>query len=460
MDEIYKDMKILLVEDDLNFSAFLKEELTNLGLDVVPVYRGKDAFLRISKELFDLVLLDLKLPDVPDDNLLEVLNELRRLKPDTPIIVLTGEGKIKHAVEAVKQGAYDFIEKPVSLSRLMIPLRNALEMVGLRRERDKLNDQIAAQFKIIGVSAAIKDVIRKILKCAPTKSHVLIMGPTGCGKELVARAIHQAGNRAQEKYVKINCAAIPRELLESELFGHTRGSFTGAIKDQTGKFQLADGGTIFLDEIGDLDPAAQAKILRILEDGEVCPVGSEKSTTVDVRVISASNRNLQEMAAQKTFREDLYYRLSAVIIEVPPLSERSEDIPLLAREFLTRFIEANGLAAKDYSPSAIEKLTLLNWPGNVRQLKAMVEHLCIFSEGNLITAEDVNRALEQNQGARAAEDFGGLREATQDFQRRLIIAKLAKNDWRIAETADELGVNRTHFYKKLEDLGIAKQQEE
>ncbi len=457
MDKQYKDIKILLVEDDLNFSSFLKEELsTHLGLEILPVYRGREALQKASRERFDLIILDLKLPDVEESNLLEILKGLRQINPEVPIIVLTGEGKIKHAVEAIKEGAYDFLEKPVSFNRLLIPLRNALDMVELRRERDRYQEQIKGQFKLIGSSPAIKEVIRRILKCAPTKSQVLITGPTGAGKELVAKAIHQAGNRAQERYVKINCAAIPKELLESELFGHVKGSFTGALKDQPGKFQLSDRGTIFLDEIGDLDPAAQAKILRVLEDGEFSPVGSDKTLKVDVRLISATNKDLQEMVKQGTFRDDLYYRLSTVKIDIPPLHHRAEDIPLLAQEFLSRCLEENGLAAKEFSAEALTELTLHDWPGNVRQLKSTVEYLCIFSEAPQITGRDVAGALQQNQAARYSDDFPSLREATQDFQRKVIIARLSKNGWHIAETADELGINRTHFYKKLEELGIEK----
>ncbi|MCX6639087.1 MAG: sigma-54 dependent transcriptional regulator [bacterium] len=456
MDSKYQGMRLLLVEDDLNFSNFLKDELSQIGLEVFPVYRGQEALRKAAKESFDLVLLDLKLPDVDDTNLLQILTGLREIHPELPVIVLTGEGKIKRAVEAIKQGAYDFLEKPVSLNSLMIPLRNALDLVELRRQRNLLQDQIKAQFRIIGVSPAIKNVIRRLMKCAPTQSQVLIIGPTGAGKELVARAVHQASLRSHQKYLKINCAAIPRELIESELFGHRKGSFTGAIKDQSGKFAQADGGTIFLDEIGDLDPSAQAKLLRVLEDGEISPIGSDQPYKVDVRMISATNKDLQAMVSQGTFREDLYYRLSTVKIEIPPLKERPEDIPILAAEFLRRCQEDNGLAAKEFSAEAVIALTLSDWPGNVRQLKSIIEYICIFSESAVISGDDVNLALQQNQGAKYADDFPSLRDATQDFQRKVIIARLAKNEWNVAQTADELGINRTHFYKKLEDLRIEK----
>ncbi|MBU0518792.1 sigma-54 dependent transcriptional regulator [bacterium] len=458
MNKIFQGYKLLLVEDDQNFAGFLSKELEDYGLDVKMVHRGAEAVRKAKKQEFDLILLDLKLPDVEDDNLLKILNELRTVRPHALIIVMTGEGKIEHAVQATKQGAYDFLEKPVSFKRLLIPLRNALELIELRRERNRYQEQVAGSAKLIGKSACIQDIMNRIVKCAPTNSPVMITGETGTGKELVAKSILLASKRSREEYVKLNCAAIPKELLESELFGHVRGSFTGAIKDKPGKFQLADQGTLFLDEIGDLDLTAQSKLLRVLEDGEITPIGAEKPIHVDVRLISATNKHLEALVKEGKFREDLFYRLSTIVINVPPLKERTEDIHLLADAFLQAYIRDNGLIQKELSSEALSKLMMHEWPGNVRHLKSVVEYLCIFSVRDVITDKDVELALRRDHITPEADDLVNLKDATNEFQRKIIIAKLSRNDWNIAKTAEELGVNRTHFYKKLEDLGIPKQQ--
>jgi two-component system nitrogen regulation response regulator NtrX len=455
MNEIFQNIRVLLIEDDLKFSSFLTEELTRLGMKITPVYSGREAVEKAAKRDYDLIILDLKLPDVSDAHLLKVFEELRKIKPQVSTIIITGEGRIRHAVEAVKKGAYDFIEKPVSLNRLMIPLRNAVQLLRLRRERDKFYQQIAREVRLIGNSPAIREVLDRIAKCAAINNPVLITGETGTGKELAARAIHLAGGRAETPYVKLNCAAIPKELLESELFGHVKGAFTGALRDKPGKFLAADGGTLFMDEIGDLDPAAQAKILRVLEDGEVTPVGSETSRKVEVRLISATNRDLKRMVEEGAFRRDLFYRLTTVVIEIPPLRQRVEDIPLLVEEFLKRYGEENGLAEKEISPEAMSRLVLYDWPGNVRQLKSVVENLCIFSDQKMITPKDVESLLDDDDEFSYPSDaFKDLKRATAEFQRKIILATLAKNDWKIAETARELDVNRTHLYKKLKDLDI------
>jgi len=382
--------------------------------------------------------------------------------------MISGHGTIQTAVEATQLGAYDFLEKPLDTDRILLTLRNALQHVVLVSENVRLKQEVHAQYEIVGSSKAIRQVIERLEKVGPTAARVLITGQNGTGKELVARAIHALSPRAAGPFVEVNCAAIPSELIESELFGHVKGSFTGAFADRAGKFELADGGTLFLDEIGDMSLSAQAKVLRALQEGVISRVGSGKTLAVDVRVIAATNKNLEQEIREGHFREDLLYRVNVVPIEVPPLRERRGDIAQLVAHF-TAELTRSGLPPKEIEPAAVQRLTAHDWPGNIRELKNGVERLLILAAGDTVTEADVQRLVGTGDGGRGTGgtapeggDATWLRAATfeefkQAAERAFLLTKLQEHDWNVSETARTLQMPRSNLYKKIERYGLARE---
>lgn len=381
--------KILVIEDDSKIRAILKEILQEKGHDVDEAPDGVEGFRKLEQGIYDLCICDIKMPKMDG---MEVLEKTKQEGILTNFVVISAHGNIDIAVEAVKKGAFDFLQKPFDLGRLEITLRNALDKTTLIRETKTLRKKISRKYEMIGSSPAVTEMKQMIEKVAPTDARVLITGPNGSGKELVAKSLHENSKRASGPLVEVNCAAIPSELIESELFGHEKGSFTSAIKQRIGKFEMAEGGTLFLDEIGDMSLSAQAKVLRALQEHKITRVGGDKEITVNVRVVAATNKDLRAEIAENRFREDLYHRLSVILIKVPSLNERTEDIPLLVDKFLEDIAEEYGAKKKSISDGAIKALKNHNWTGNIRELRNVVERMVIMS-GEEISEQDVKKYL-------------------------------------------------------------------
>lgn len=379
--------KILLVEDEKAIRNVLKNILSDedKSFEIDEAENGKQGLDAMASKDYDLVLCDIKMPGMDG---IEVLEKTKEKHPDTAVIMISGHGDLETAVESMRKGAYDYISKPPDLNRLISTVRNALDRTDLVRENKTLKKKISKNYEMIGESQAIEDIKNIIEKVAPTDARVLITGPNGTGKELVAHWIHQKSERSKQPMIEVNCAAIPSELIESELFGHKKGAFTSAVKDRKGKFEQATGGTLFLDEIGDMSLSAQAKVLRALQEGKITPVGSDKEVKVDVRVLAATNKNLAEEIKKGEFREDLYHRISVILIRVPALNDRKEDIPLLTNYFAQKIAQEQGTAAKKFTDDAMEQMKDYNWTGNIRELRNVVERLIILG-GKEITADDV-----------------------------------------------------------------------
>lgn len=451
--------RILVVDDEPSIRRTLREILEYEKYDVEEAEDGDQVLDAVKAKRFDLVLLDVKMPKRDG---IEALRVICHDFPDLPVVMISGHGTIETAVEATHIGAFDFIEKPPDLNRLLVSVRNALNRGQLEVENRQMKQTIADKYElgpILGESkpiSAIKDTIQRV---APTEARVLITGEPGTGKELVARWIHKLSNRANGPIVEVNCAAIPSELIESELFGHEEGSFTGATRQRVGKFELANEGTLFLDEIGDMSMSAQAKVLRALQENRISRVGGDRSIPVDVRIISATNKDLLGAMGEHTFRDDLYHRVSVIIINVPPLRERRDDIPLLAEEFAGRLARRNGLPGKPFEDGALEQLKTLEWRGNVRELHNVVERLLILSMGDRITRDDVNRLVTPGQGnsdtvldmLAGNDQFADFRDAAEAL---FIRKKLDENDWNVSRTAEAIGIQRSHLYNKLNKYGI------
>ena len=377
-------MKILIVDDERAIRNSLKEILGDEGYDVDVAEDGPSALAKVDKEKFDVIFCDIKMPGMDGT---EVLEKIVTDGVDSAVVMISGHGDIETAVECIKKGAFDFIQKPLDLNRILITIKNATDKVSIVKENRQLKKKVYGQ-KMIGESEPMQHIRDMITKVAPTDARVLIIGPNGSGKELVARSLYEQSTRSGMPYIEVNCAAIPSELIESELFGHEKGSFTSAIKQHKGKFEQADGGTLFLDEIGDMSLAAQAKVLRVLQEKKLSRVGSDKDIVVDVRVVAATNKDLRKEIEKGNFREDLYHRLSVIVINVPSLDERKDDIPLLVDYFIKQVSTESGMPAKEFSPEAIKLLQEKTWPGNIRELNNVVERLMILG-GNPISAEDV-----------------------------------------------------------------------
>ncbi|MCX6222080.1 MAG: sigma-54 dependent transcriptional regulator [Bacteroidia bacterium] len=378
-------LKILVIDDERSIRNTLKDILGFEGYQVELAENGKEGIDLIQATDFDIILCDIKMPEMDG---LEVLEQIRKVKPESTVVMISGHGTIDTAVEAIKKGAFDFIEKPLDLNRLLITLRNASDKSALVKETQILKQKVGKKFEIIGQSAAIRKVLEMCDRVAPTEAKVLITGANGTGKELIAHRLHELSPRAEFPFVEVNCAAIPSELIESELFGHEKGAFTSAIKQRKGKFEQADGGTLFLDEIGDMSLSAQAKVLRALQENIITRVGSDKPVEVNVRVLAATNKDLQEEIKNGSFREDLYHRLSVILIHVPSLDQRKEDIPLLTNYFIAQLCAEYGQPMKEITPEALELLAGKSWSGNIREFRNVIERLIILG-GKTITEEDI-----------------------------------------------------------------------
>jgi len=468
--------KILIIDDERAIRSTLREILEYEDYQVLDIDNGVEGLEIIKKDEVDLVLCDIKMSRMDG---MEVLSEALNIKPDLPFIMISGHGTVETAVEASKKGAYDFISKPPDLNRLLITVRNALERGNLVTETKVLKRRVSKTREILGSSETINRIKETIERVAPTDARVLITGANGSGKELVARSLHEKSNRSMYPLIEVNCAAIPSELIESELFGHEKGSFTSAVKQRIGKFEQADKGTLFLDEIGDMSLSAQAKVLRALQENKITRVGGDKEIEVNVRVIAATNKDLLKEIELGNFRMDLYHRLSVILIHVPPLSERKSDIPILAEKFCEEICADYGMPVKSISKEAIEALKALPWTGNIRELRNMVERLIILSDKS-ITEKDVYayanpggligngtyKSAEEESSSNSSpmqhvlnhfDQFSSFQEYKDFAEREYIKYKLENNAWNVSKTADDIEIQRSHLYSKIEKYGLKRE---
>ncbi|SEA57661.1 two component, sigma54 specific, transcriptional regulator, Fis family [Desulfuromusa kysingii] len=448
---------ILIVDDEDNIRLSLEGILEDEGFRTSFAATGEACLKIIQSEDPDLVLLDIWMPGIDG---METLKRIKQMRPQQLVIMMSGHGSIETAVKATRLGAYDFIEKPLSLEKVLLSIQNAMKIGQLVAENKALKEKIAHDYQMIGNSAAIDQLKQQIKLAAPSSGWVLINGENGTGKELVARAIHQQSNRADKPFIEINCAAIPEELIESELFGHEKGAFTGATAARRGKFDQANGGTLFLDEIGDMSLKTQAKILRILQEHKFDRVGGNRTIEVDVRVIAATNKNLQEQIRTGEFREDLFFRLNVLPFQVPPLRNRRDDIPLLCQHFLHFFCGKESRERKIISPEALKALANYDWPGNVRELKNLIERLVIMTPGKTIDIADLPLGINQNNGQHKQHDLdtfdmpSSYREAKEVFEKQFLENKLNENSWNISKTAEEIGLERSNLHRKIKQYQI------
>ena len=445
---------ILIVDDEASIRESLQGILEDEGYTAAVSPSGEDCLTQLRKSNIDVVLLDVWLTGIDG---LEVLEKIRELEDPPEVIMISGHGTIETAVRATKLGAYDFAEKPLSLAKTLILVKNAIEARRLRHDNRDLRKQLQSKSVIAGNSVPMKALRQQIALMAPTNGRVLIYGESGTGKELVANAIHTQSLRKDQMFVEINCAALPEDLIDSELFGHRKSSFPGATADKEGKFQKADHGTLFLDEVGDMSLKTQAKVLRTLEQQRFVPVGSDDPVTVDVRVIASTNKDLEEEIAKGNFREDLFYRLNVIPFVVPPLRERKEDIPLLARHFLKEFASAYGRRTREITDDAVESLMRYSWPGNVRELRNVIERIVIMNPTTTrFERKHLPPLLHRDGSRRAAAGEGStLHQARAAYERDFILKKLDENHGNVSRTAEALGLERSHLYRKMKTLGIA-----
>ena len=452
--------KILIIDDERAIRNTLREILEYEDYTVDDTDNGIDGLALIQKDDYDLILCDIKMNRMDG---MEVLSEALANKPDLPFIMISGHGTVETAIEASKKGAFDFISKPPDLNRLLITVRNALDRGTLVTQARVLKRKVSKVRSILGESQAIFKIKETIDRVAPTDARVLITGANGSGKELVARWLHEKSNRSNAPLIEVNCAAIPSELIESELFGHEKGSFTSAIKQRIGKFESANGGTLFLDEIGDMSQGTQAKVLRALQENKITRVGGEKEIEVDVRVVAATNKDLLKEIEAGTFRLDLYHRLSVILIHVPPLTDRKDDIALLTQSFLDEICNDYSMPVKKISEAALDALKLLPWTGNIRELRNMVERLIILSD-KTITDSDVKAFANPSAPVTATngnshtqtdyDKFANFQEYKDFAEREYIKFKLEKNNWNVSKTADDIDIQRSHLYSKIEKFGL------
>lgn len=458
--------KILIIDDERAIRNTLREILEYEDYHVEDVDNGPEGLELIRKQDFDLVLCDIKMNKMDG---MEVLTAGLELKPDLPFIMISGHGTIETAVEASKRGAYDFISKPPDLNRLLITVRNALERGNLVTETKVLKRKASKVREMLGQSQAITRIKETIDRVAPTDARVLITGANGSGKELVARWLHEKSSRSNGPIIEVNCAAIPSELIESELFGHEKGSFTSAVKQRIGKFEQANAGTLFLDEIGDMSLSAQAKVLRALQENKITRVGGEKEIEVDVRVVAATNKDLLKEIEAGHFRMDLYHRLSVILIHVPSLSERKDDIPIIAQSFCDEICSEYGMPTKKITDGALEALKSLPWTGNIRELRNMIERLIILSdkvitEGDVYnfanpTGEPIAKVNGTSTGQLNYDRFANFQEYKDYAEKEFIKFKLEKNNWNVSKTADEIDIQRSHLYSKIEKFGLKRTEQ-
>jgi two-component system nitrogen regulation response regulator NtrX len=453
--------RILVIDDESAIRDSMRMILEYEGYDFLGAATGEEGIALVDRESVDLVFLDIKMPGMDG---LDVLGTLKAQGDQLPVVMISGHGTVATAVEATKLGAFDFIEKPLATERILLAIRNALGFSRLRDENQTLARAIDLRHDMVGSSPVLRGVLETVRRAAPTSATVLIRGESGVGKELVARMIHRNSLRARERFVQVNCAAIPDDLIESELFGHEKGSFTGATDKQVGKFELADRGTIFLDEVGDMSMKTQAKVLRVLQEGEVERLGSSRTLKVDVRVIAATNKDLEEEIEKGRFREDLFFRLSVIPIFVPPLRERADDIPALVGHFAEQFTRENNFRAKRFTPEALAALQRGRWKGNVRELRNAIERVIIMTPGDVVAAADLPESVRAEAPAAAlpedrGERPGTLREFKESAERAFLLEKLRENAWNISKTAETIGTPRSNLYKKLEQYNIRQDME-
>jgi len=446
--------KILVVDDERNIQRILKEVLVDEGYSVATTGTGQGCIDAVKKEFFDCIILDVKLPDFDG---ISIIDNIKKFSHESEIIVISGHATIEMAVEAIKKGAFDFIKKPLSLEKVRIVLRHSLEMHNIRKEKENWDREIEEKYRMVGASDAFNVVKSLIDKVAILDSKVLITGESGVGKELVAYAIHKKSKRSDAPFVKVNCAAIPTELVESELFGYEKGAFTGANARRKGKFESANGGTILLDEIGDMDIATQAKVLRLIETGEVMPLGSNNPIHIDVRILASTNKNISEEVEKGNFREDLFFRLNVFPIKVAPLRKRRRDIPSLIEHFVKAIVRDSAIGKKKFSPAAVQMLSKYDFPGNIRELRNIVERLLILQEGDTVLKDDVSSILREVKVKEGMSLFEkSYKNAKRDFEKLYIEEKLKENDWNILKTAQMLGIERPNLHRKMRELGIKK----
>jgi len=441
---------ILIVDDERGIRDTLSAVLRDEGFTADAVASGEECLKAVERRAYGCVLLDVWLPNIDG---LETLRQLRALGCDAAVVIISGHGNIETAVRATKLGAFDFIEKPLSLERTVLSVRNALRQRQLERANEELAHELQQQYVMVGDSVVMRALRKQIAVVAPTEGRVLIYGESGTGKELVARSLHAQSRRAAAPFIEVNSAAIPQELIESELFGHVKGAFTGATAAKKGKFELADGATLFLDEVSDMSAGVQAKVLRALEEQRFEPVGSNTPVTVDVRVIAATNKKLEEEIDRGTFRSDLFFRLNVIPFEIPPLRERAEDVPLLVDHFNQHFSAAYGKQPKGFDPKAIEALQNYSWPGNVRELKNTVERVVIMHATSKVKPGDLPPFGEEAPPA-SSYRFPSFKDATDAYHREFIERKLAEADGNVSRAAELMGVDRSHLYRRMRALGI------
>lgn len=447
---------VLVIDDETNIRKTLEGVLSDDGYHVIQAGDGAQGLEVFSRSFVDAVLLDVWMPGMDG---IETLKKIREAYPIVPVIMISGHGTIDTAVKAVKMGAFDFIEKPISLSKLLITLSRAIEQGQLRRENVELKERVEKKYRLVGDSEAMGRVRAEIAAAGPTNASVLVAGENGSGKEIVAREIHRHSKRASRPFVAVNCAAIPDELIESELFGHEKGAFTGATVRRRGRFELGDGGTLFLDEVGDMSPRTQAKILRVLEEKQFERIGGGEKIHADVRIIAATNRNLPKEVEAGRFRDDLYFRLNVFPIVVPPLRDRKEDIPSITEHFVGEICTEHGKERKKVPRAAMERLMAHTWPGNVRELRNVVERLVILSTSSAIGEDTVQRVLAADSARAetphaAVFDQEDFREAVLAFEKEFLTQKLRQNEFNVSRTAEKLGLDRTSIHRKMKQLGI------
>jgi len=444
--------KILVVDDEAGIRESLSSILRDERYAVEAVESAEVALERLNASEFEVVLLDVWLPGMDG---MEALSRMQSLAQPPLVIIISGHANIETAVRATKLGAFDFIEKPLSLEKVIVLVRNAIQQRRLQEENQLLRSELGHRYRIVGDSVPMKALRQQIAVTGPTNGRVLIYGESGTGKELVARSLHAASLRNKGAFVEVNCAAIPEELIESELFGHVKGSFTGASEDKIGKFAKADGGTLFLDEVGDMSLRTQSKVLRVLEEQRFERVGSNETTHVDTRVIAATNKNLEQEIARGAFRQDLFYRLNVIPFFVPPLRDRKEDIPVLARYFLAEFSAEYGKKTRELTDGAMEILLRYPWPGNVRELRNLVERLVIVCPQARIEPHHLPPELFRGVAESPQHPYATLHEARSAYEREFILRKLQEHRWNMTQTASALGLERSHLYRKMKSLGIA-----
>ncbi len=447
--------RILIVDDEPGIRESIAMILEYEGYETGEAETGEEGLARIGEHTYDAVLLDINMPGIDG---FETLRRIKEIDKHLNVVIISAYGNIENAIKATRTGAFDFLEKPVDRDKLLITVRNASEQAILKKEYETIKKEIEAPSPILGNSRQIKNILEMIAKVAPTDARVLILGENGTGKELVARAIHTGSPRANSPFVEVNCAAIPNELIESELFGHEKGSFTGALNQRTGKFELADKGTLFLDEIGDMSLQAQAKVLRAIEDGMIERVGGSKKIPVEVRIVSATNRDLTDMISKGEFREDLYHRLNVIPLKLPPLRERIDDIPVLVEHFAREIALKHKKLVPKFSEDAVTLLKKLKWTGNVRELRNIIERIIILANSPMIKLSDIDFLLPVEKVS--IDDLISESSSFQDFKERAekayILRQLEMNGWNISKTAEDLDIQRSHLYNKLKKYGIEK----